>query len=264
LNRQGGFRLTKWYFDCVSDQGEVAICYCAVVRWRKLSLHYSSLLLAGGAETTTRSSLRRFRIPRRDGDAILLELPGLNLQGIWRSGDGEIRRNLFETDQGSVEWHCLQTRSQATLRVPDRPELGGTGYAECLTLTLPPWELPISQLRWGRFLAAEDSLIWIDWQGSYHKQLILHNGRECVPRAIGESIVSFDQQEELELESSRVLRDGALGQTVLSGAPLLHRIFPAAMFAVHESKWCSQGRLRLADRESLGWAIHELVRWNTP
>ena len=42
--------------------------------------------------------------------------------------------------------------------------LRGLGYAEHLSMTIPPWRLPIDTLRWGRFLSPERSVVWIDWQ----------------------------------------------------------------------------------------------------
>ena len=45
--------------------------------------------------------------------------------------------------------------------------LRGTGYAERILITIPPWRLPIRELRWGRWIgeAASRSVVWIDWRG---------------------------------------------------------------------------------------------------
>ena len=64
---------------------------------------------------------------------------------------------MYRESAGSIVWTCLQPGSRVNISLGDR-QLAGLGYAECLSVTLPPWRLPLSELRWGRFVSAEHSL----------------------------------------------------------------------------------------------------------
>ena len=43
------FRLSKWYVDCVGEDGECAIAYHAELSWGPIALGYASLLRRGAA-----------------------------------------------------------------------------------------------------------------------------------------------------------------------------------------------------------------------
>ena len=51
------FELSKWYADCVTEQGDALILYCAELRWRGPAIHYTSLLTHRGG----RPARSRFR-----------------------------------------------------------------------------------------------------------------------------------------------------------------------------------------------------------
>ena len=57
-----------------------------------------------------------------------------------------IHRRLFESADGIVDWTCEMPRARTRIG-----EVCGDGYAEVLHMTVPPWKLPIDELRWGRF-----------------------------------------------------------------------------------------------------------------
>lgn len=258
----GKFQLTKWYFDCVSDAGETAIFYCARVHWRGLALSYSSYLFLGhDGVIHTRSSVRPFRQPAENNEVLEVDLSSLKAKGIWRAQEASISRNILSVPRGLVQWTCLQPRSEVTLRIQNAPPINGLGYAECVTLTVPPWELPLTQLQWGRFLSREHSLVWIDWQGPANYRLVFHNGTACGTRKISERSIVLANGTVLNLDCGRPLRNGKLGETILPATPVLRKFFPLAMFNVRECKWRSQGRLQIGDREIPGWAIHEVVDW---
>src|SRR2546423_3960326 len=61
--------------------------------------------------------------------------------------------------------------------------LEGLGYAERLTMTIPPWRLPFEELRGGRFLSDGDALVWINWRGAHTLNLSFPNG-VCVEDAL--------------------------------------------------------------------------------
>ena len=253
------FFLSKWYLDCIDDAGDAVILYCAAMRWRGLHLNYSSIVSLVGETAQSQTSLRRFRVVEGDGE-ISVEIPGLKVAGNWKADSAPVRQTVYEDPAGSVHWNSIQPRSIARIRIGDR-ELTGLGYVECLTLTLPPWQLPMRELRWGRFVSACDALVWTDWQGPYSTSFAYHNGRKLDIDSVSESgLIAGDAT--LRMTDSTPIRVGRLRDTVLPGAPALARIFPHSIFNVEECKWRSRGALDTGDHHAEGWVIHEVVRWN--
>jgi hypothetical protein len=245
--------------DCVDDAGDAAILYCAEMRWRSLHLSYGNVVSMDGVAAQSRTSLRRFRLVEEDRQ-ISVELPGLKVTGKWNAGSESVERTVYEDSNGYVHWKCVQPRSSATIRIGDRM-VAGLGYAECLTMTLPPWQLPMRELRWGRFVSAEDSLVWIDWQGPFSTSFAFHNECKLDLHSVSESELTAGGAT-LRMKESIPIRMGRLSETVLPGAPGLARIFPHSIFNIDERKWRSRGVLDVDDRRVEGWVIHEVVRWN--
>ena len=268
------FSLVKWYMDCVSDAGEVAILYSARVRWRGISLAYSNLIWTDGVAGKSTSSMHGAKI-RRDGQQILVAADQLGIQGQWTARAAPVERTVYACESGSVVWNCLQPAASVSLSVGEK-NLAGAGYAECLTLTLPPWQLPLRHLQWGRFVSDPDALspgavtpdavtpdavTWIDWKGSYSLSLAVHNGASHEGASISTTEVAWGGGK-LRMEEPLALRAGRLGSTVLPAAPALSRIFPHSLFNIEEKKWRSRGILETPDHQSRGWVIHETVDWS--
>jgi hypothetical protein len=260
VSRQS-FSLRKWYLDCVSDVGDTVIVYSAELQWHRIRLHYSSVLACRENRVITRTSMSRFEEPVVNSDEALLKLPKLGVSGSWKRLSDPVKQTIYETGDGSVEWNCFQPKSFVQANVTDIGEFRGLGYAECLTLTIAPWQLPMRELRWGRFLSADDSMVWIDWQGEHNFRFAFHNGRVCIPATITDSAIESCTGA-LQLDRGLSLRSGRLGDTVLRSAPAL-RLLPSSLFGIVEQKWRSRGKLNRPEGCSSGWSIHEVVQWNT-
>jgi len=259
--KRSSFLLSKWYLDCVTDDGNAFIGYAATLSWKGLSLHYSSVLRRRPGEgVKTDTTLEEFSAPEVSGQSVQWSSPRLGVAGTWEADARPLRRTLLESDAGDIEWDCLQPRARASVRVGGA-RLEGFGYVEHLSMTVPPWRLPFEELRWGRFLSGEDSVVWIDWRGGDSLNLSFHNGA----RAEG-ALISDDEfaagDVRLKLDESVVLRDGVLVETALPMIPGVRRLFPFRILRTRECKWLSRGALQRPDAEvSNGWAIHEVVRW---
>jgi len=259
---QNSFLLTKWYLDCVAESGDAVILYVADLQWNTLTLHYGSLIKVLDGKVASATSLRGSPAPRLDGKILSANLPGLEVEGTWEALRPPIRRTVFQNLQGSVDWHCLQPMSQVELLLRGKIRVNGLGYAECLTLNLLPWQLPLTSLNWGRYLSREDAIVWIDWQGREPKQAIVHNGEEHAASSITESEIVFaDGRAQLQLDRGLVLRQGPLGDTVFPGVSRLAKLLPRSMLSVQERKWRSRAEFRTPAGASSGWAIHEVVKW---
>jgi hypothetical protein len=275
LRPAGAFQLTKWYLDCVADDGEVFIGYIARLGYGALSIAYASTLrCAPPAPPEARSSLRGGSVsagspvggpsPELDGGAITWSCPALGVAGRWRGCAPPVERTILSTAGGGVVWRCVAPLAEAEISLPGGRQLRGLGYVERLTLTLAPWSMPIDELRWGRFLARDTSLIWIDWRGPHQARIVLHNG-EALPdvTVLRTGIEAPLAGISLRLEDPVELRRGALGATALSILPgPTRKAFPGRIFAVDETKWRARGVLCAEGATPrAGWVIHEVVRW---
>jgi len=170
------FELSKWYLDCVTDSGDVSIAYTGMVNWGPIRLHYSSLLESTAGLVGAKHSLRPQGEPKFEECALRWRSGALKIDGEWQADSPEIRETIFVNDAGSIEWHCRMPRAQARLH-----NRLGFGYAEHLNMTIAPWKLPIRTLRWGRFAAASDWIVWIDWLGEFTRRIVYWNGQIAPP-----------------------------------------------------------------------------------
>lgn len=256
------FSLSKWYLDVVGPRGDAWIGYWALLRWRAVTLRYACTLAAGVGESPAKQSitLRAAEPPRREGERVTWTCAPLEVEASWLGIDPAIEASLFESGEGGASWRCWQPRGRATVRMNGRV-LSGLGYVEELDLTLPPWHLPLSELRWGRFLGDGDSVVWIDWRGTSPARHVFINGERATASRLDEAGLGFADGGVLSLEPGRVLRGGALGSTALSMIPGRAELFPLRWLTAAEIKWLSPGILtRAGDSPRPGWAIHEIVK----
>jgi len=103
------FLLSKWYLDCVSEQGDVFIGYAAVLRWRGFLVRHSSILRHQRDRDLTRNaSARTYSPPGVAESSIGWSSSELNVTGVWRPLSRPVERTIFASKHGSVEWRCLQ------------------------------------------------------------------------------------------------------------------------------------------------------------
>jgi hypothetical protein len=256
------FLLSKWYLDCVSEDGGAFIGYAAALKWGRLSLNYSSVLrrVPNGAAVTN-TTLQEFAAPEVAGPLVKWSSPRLDAAGTWEANALPVRRTLLDSADGKIEWDCLHPRADAEVIFGRGRKLAGLGYVEHLTMTIPPWRLPFEELRWGRFLSGGDALVWINWRGGHSLNLSFHNGA-CVEDAALTDCGYEAGGVSLKLHENTVLRDGPLVETALATIPGVRRLFPFRILRTRECKWLGRGVLREQGAErSGGWAIHEVVRW---
>lgn len=254
------FLLTKWYLDCVSAEGQVFIGYWGELRWGGLMFHVAQSLrrdAKGEVRFVTRSG--RVPAPELNGDVLNWSAASLGVEGCWRDPQPSVRRRLFDSPQGFIDWNCEMPAACAEIRFRDeKGSLTGRGYAECLQMTIKPWQLLLEELHWGRFHSDQDTVVWVQWRGPHPLSLIIHNDKTCTEEtAISQDRVALTHGAVLDLAEHSVLRTGPLASTALSRLAALQRRLPSKILALDETKWLSRGTLRGSD----GWAIHEVVRW---
>lgn len=256
------FRLTKWYMDCISPDGAFAVAYWARLHWGPLSLCYAGLMRSSSLvqPVVSRSTLRGGAGPIASATGVEWRCKGLGVHAAWRALCPSVERELYCTPAGAVRWKCIVPRGSCSLRVGDDTCVG-LGYVEVLEMTLAPWDLPIAQLRWGRWIGAEGGITWIRWDGGHPLSLVLCDDTE-VEATVSDDCIAFADGRRLELAVARVVREGMLGSTVLRSLPGVRLVAPKALLQTCEHKWLSKGQL-IGDMASTprqeAWAIHERV-----
>jgi hypothetical protein len=258
------FLLRKWYLDCVADNGDTCLGYSAALQWKAFKLHYSSITSTrGNAASTTKTSLGESSFPRLTDRQIDWSSKPLNLVGTWTPMSHPIKQRLYASVEGMVSWSCLQPRSKVEISFGTNEHIKGLGYAELLEFTIKPWQLPITELRWGRYLSERDALVWIDWRGAAPLSMVFHNGKHIQDALIGDDHIVFDRgRTKLSLTEPVELRKGVLVSTALSSIPRIEAILPVRMLRTYECKWRCKGSLSTdGSVKSTGWSIHEIVRF---
>jgi hypothetical protein len=256
------FSLSKWYCDCVSDEGAAVIGYWARMRWGPLSLPYAATLHKPvGEHPRERYMMRRCAAPTIEDDELRWDCERLGLRGVWTAGMPAIERVLLETAEGSITWHCNTPCGRARIDLAGAGQVSGLGYAERLSVSVRPWRLPFEELRWGRFLSADDAVTWIEWRGRESRRWVFHNGRELEGATVGAERIELPVDSgTIELRDAVVLREGRLVSTALRAIPAAGLWLPGGIKNASETKWLARGTLTTGTRCSSGWAIHEIVR----
>jgi hypothetical protein len=266
----GKFRLTKWYLDAVAEDGTAFIGYAAGLRLGAVQVRYRATLVAPPEEASDeRYTLRSSPDPLIDNDGLVRwDCPPLQVTGEWLPRCASIQRKLFASEAGEVLWECIAPSAAVILALPSR-QITGSGYVERLTLTAPPWTLGLDELHWGRFIANDGYVVWIDWRGPKPRRLVLLNGDEVQNAIVCEECIQLTGPgARLEFMthdisgSSRILREGPLAK-IISAVPGLANILPRWLGQGHELKRLSRARLAFHDAPARdGWAIHEVVTWH--
>jgi hypothetical protein len=155
----------------------------------------------------------------------------------------------------------LCPRADAVVQIGDHI-IRGSGYAEHLTMTLKPWQLPLDELRWGRFLSPDDAMVWIGWSGSSPRTWAWVNGNEARDATITAHGVEMPGRGmALSVGGGRVLRTGRLVRTALQPLRVAAGMIPHWRNA-DETKWVARGTVRSPKRVVNGWVVHEVVTWS--
>lgn len=263
----GNFHLSKWFLDFTGENGDAMIFYAAKLKWHGWTVSYTSWLHYGkGSGVRLIYRFNNTQTPRVQDGTITWSDSKFGVSGTWESQEKTIQARIFDSPEGSVDWTCFQPASKVRLLVNEEV-LEGAGYAERLTLTLPPWKLPMNELRWGRFGSPGNNLVWIEMKEQVNLQWLWLNGEKIENCVIGDDHITLpDQDLVLHLDRSVVLESekkiSSLIRKMIRYMPGINRLIPANFLMADEFKWLSRGDLQYPGNICPGgMAIHELVNF---
>jgi len=263
----GNFHLSKWFLDFVSESGDAMIFYSAKLKWHGWSASYTSWLqfntLSG---VTLKSRFRNVQIPQLKDDLITWKDARFGVSGKWKSLAGVIKARLFDSEEGYLDWTCFQPASKVQLKIRDKV-LEGSGYAEQLILTIPPWKIPMDELLWGRFGSEGNTLVWIELREKERRKWLLLNGARIENCIIEDDHISLPGKDlflkldqGVKLESEKKIF--SVVEKLIRYIPGFSKVIPISFLMAEEVKWLSKGELQIQGKTiTSGMAIHERVNF---
>jgi hypothetical protein len=257
------FALTKWYLDSVDAAGRSAILYSTALHWGSARVGWHGLSVSEpDLRISHRSSVRPTPLPAREGDRLAWRADSLGCVVDCAPTVSPFALRLLDRTDGILEWRCEAPAARVDVSLTDAPPLSGVGYAECLSLTFPPWRLPIEELRWGRWVSDSGvrSLVWIDWRGPHPRTDVFLDGRPQASPVVADGQVRAGEVR-LVAATRRPLYSRSVGSALAGLGPLLSML-PASWHDVDDTKWISRARLDGPEGAiDEGWCIDELVRF---
>jgi hypothetical protein len=211
--------------------------------------------------TTEKSTLSKTQKPKING-TIHFDQPALKTDiNLYRTNDPIIRSLYIDSDGNELIWNCHHPRALAEI-LYNGTLYTGFGYAETLSTHIKPWNLPIDELKWGRFLSDSDTLIWINWTGKYPLNKIFFNGTEYNDAIFANDTISFCNDiyllKFLEIQLIRKGRVSKLFQKMKMLKILFnHRILNSLEIKYKSKTSLSKNSIILSD----GWSLFETVTW---
>lgn len=261
------FFLDKWFLDFVGSNGETMIFYAAKLTWHGITVPYTSWLnynpISG---VNLKSRFRNINMPIKKENEITWVDDKFKIDGSWVATSKPIKSKIYESKEGALSWNCYQPSSDVQLKINNQI-INGKGYAEQLILTVPPWDIPMDELRWGRFGSNSDHIVWIELRKESNRQWLWHNGDKMENCTIENDYISIPERTiVLKLDQTVVLESEKKIFSVVNKLsrflPGFNRIMPLKFILADEQKWLSNGRLLKDGNEVVdGKSIHEWVNF---
>ena len=266
----GNFHLNKWFLDFTGETGEVMIFYAAQLSWHGWSASYCSCLQYDPTSgVNLKSGFRKVQFPQINENQITWDDSKYHISGTWESLAGMIQTRIFESPEGYLDWKCYQPASKVRLKIEDKI-LEGHGYAEQLISTVPPWKIPMDELRWGHFGSDGYNLVWIELKEKKQQQWLWLNGEKMENCVIDDDQISIPGKalilkldKEVLLESEKKIYS-VVGK-IVRFIPGFNKLIPVSFLMADEKKWFSQGQLQKHGKKLLnGFSVHEHVNFKAP
>lgn len=250
------------YLDCIDDPGNCFIIYWAKADFGLIKFEYSGLIFSNAEGLVIeRSTLRKVKKPvinkATEFNNKYLKA-SLSMEG---TDEGIISTLFSDHKNNELIWNCHHPKALADIRYNDRI-YKGFGYAETLFSSIEPWNLPIDELRWGRYLSGSDTVIWIMCKGKDSINKLFHNGIEYNDAIKENDTIVFDGGMcQLKFSEIQHLRKGKLSE-LFSKMPFLRIFLNKHILKTLEIKY--KARTAFYKNSLLlsnGWSLYEIVTW---
>jgi hypothetical protein len=256
------FKLEKHYLDCIDNEGNCFIVYHAELHILFICISYSALLFSDHDNLTVEKTSLRKPGKLSAGELLKFSHPGLKINGRWQ-GTGTSLPHLLLRDDSNHElvWNCHHPKTVTEI-VYDNHTFQGFGYADTILISFRPGNLPIDELKWGRFHSEKSSVIWIRISGGFPVNKIYLNGTEYSDASFEKDRIAFNNGDYLlMLSENSVIREGKLAD-IFSEMPWLKIFFDKKILNTHEVKYKSKAILSFKNKISeYGWSVYETVTW---
>lgn len=251
------FNLKKHYFDGIDTQGNAVILYFAELKLFGFKIPYSSYILSENNLIEEKSFLSYSQIGKNNGS---ISNPKLKISGNWNSKENSISEILFKQNQSKIEWNCIIPKADFNLEINGK-HFSGLGYSEILEMNFVPWKLPISTLKWGRFLSENHTIIWIEWIGKEPLKKVYWNGSLIENAQISDAGIKFPKEKmELVFENPISLKDQKLLK-IADKYPFLKLFFNQKFLQSREMKFKSKTVFISEEKREVGYSLYETVLW---
>ena len=257
-----GFNIEKLYIDCIDDRGNCFIIYWARMKFFLIRFVYSGLIFCDAKGIITEKSTFR-----NTGKPAINETINFNHKyfkiglSLKRTDDPIIRSLYKESENNELIWNCRLPKGLAEITY-NGTIYKGLGYAETLVSHIKPWDLPIDELRWGRFLSDSFTIIWIYWKGKHPLNIILLNGFEYFDAIFEIDTIIFGEGiYQLKFSEIQLIREGRLSG-LFSKFALLKIFLNRRILNTLEIKYKAKTTLTKNSLSvSCGWSLFEIVTW---
>jgi hypothetical protein len=256
------FKLEKYYLDCIDDAGNCFIIYQAKLKFCFIRINYSELIFSDTKGVTINKNSLKKTSKLLINDLLLFSNQFLQIEGSWKSMNPPLPLISYKDMMNhELIWNCHHPKSSTEIRYEDNT-YQGYGYAETLFMTIKPWNLPIEELRWGRFLSDDYTITWIDWKGKYPLHKIFCNDSEYSDAIFeGDNIVFGRGIFSLIFREITVVRKGKL-RNIFKKMPWLKILFNRRILNTSEVKYKAKSILYINKQTtSAGWSLYETVIW---
>lgn len=256
------FRLDKLYLDCIDDVGNCFIIYRAKLKFSFFRVCYSGVIFQDSeGETTEIASFEKTNEPIIT-DLLLFFNNFLGTKGTWKRIINPLPAFIFKDEKNKeLIWNCHHPGALTEIIYEDQT-FHGLGYAETVTLTIKPWNLPIDELLWGRFLAEGHMITWIIWKGKNNLNKLFFNGKEYSDSAFQPDKIKFGNGEfELIFDEISVIKREKISNH-FSGIPWLKLFTKRGFSDSVENKFKAKSTLKSSlNVTATGWSLYEVVEW---
>lgn len=251
------FCLKKYYFDLIDAQGNVVILYDAHLQIFGVKIPYSAMILSQDGSTIQRSFLSSSVCEEKG----VFSSKKLNVSGRWKEIEPPLpTQKLLNQKHRQLLWNCYLPKAMVEVKMTDKI-FSGLGYAEVLKMNFFPWKLPISELKWGRFLSENHCVIWIEWIGKQPLKKVFWNGKLIQDVQISDRSIVFNQlKTQLIFDEPAVIKNEKLS-SIAEKYPFLRLFFGRKFLNSEEIKLKSKSTLVIDNQREIGFSLYETVLW---